>query len=120
MTRIGSALIENALRHTSPGTTIEVTVARAGQWAELRVADDGPGVPEDDLPRLFERFYRGGSPAAFGSGLGLAIARGLAERMGGELEVESRPRHTVFTLRLPVAGAAVFSREKARDLQPQT
>ena len=118
--RIGSALIENALRHTLPGTTVDVTVARSGGWAELRVADNGPGVSEDDLPRLFERFYRGGSPAAFGSGLGLAIARELAERMDGTLEAGSRPGHTVFTLRLPAAGAATFSREKTRDLQPQT
>lgn len=115
--RIGSALVENVFRHTPPGTTAEVTVGRSGPWAELRVTDDGPGIAEEDLPRLFERFYRGGSPAAFGSGLGLAIARELAERMDGALEVHSRPGRTVFTLRLP---AAVFSREKPRDLQPQT
>src|SRR2546423_1589290 len=108
--RIGRALVENALRHTPPGTQV---VVRAGGGARpaLEVADDGPRIPESELGQVFDRFYRGNGSLASGSGLGLAIARELAERMDGRLEAESRPGRTVFRLVLPPAEA--FSRENA-------
>ncbi len=74
--------------------------------AELRVEDGGQGVPADQQERVFVRFSRLEGARASGTGLGLAIARELAERMGGAVELDSRPGHTVFTLRL-----AAFSRE---------
>ena len=108
--RIGRALVENALRHTPPGTRVVVR-AGGGDRPALEVADDGPGIPPDELGRVFERFYRGDGSLASGSGLGLAIARELAERMGGTLEAESEEGRTVFRLALPPA--PTFSRENA-------
>jgi signal transduction histidine kinase len=112
--RIGRSLVENALRHTPVGTSIEV---RAGIWvdrAELSVHDDGPGVPDEEQERVFDRFYRGEHSSPEGSGIGLAIARELAQRMGGAIELRSEPGSTTFTLVLKRAPAtATFSRENA-------
>jgi two-component system OmpR family sensor kinase len=98
-------LLDNALTHTGEGTAITITAGRrhraGGEFALLRVLDDGPGIDPDALPFVFERFHSGNT--AQGSGLGLAIARELAERMLGNLEVTSRPGNTVFTLSLPLA-----------------
>jgi two-component system, OmpR family, sensor kinase len=113
--RIGRALVENALRHTPPGTRVVVRARGAGQSA-LEVVDNGPGIPADELGRVFDRFYRGDGSLASGSGLGLAIARELAERMDGTLEVESQAGRTVFRLVLPSVGA--FSRENVEARTP--
>jgi signal transduction histidine kinase len=104
--RIGRVLVENALRHTSPGTPIEISVTSRGETAELAVLDRGPGVATDHAEHVFERFYRAEGGVAAGSGLGLAIARELAELMDGAVELDSRPGRTVFTLRLAAATAA--------------
>jgi signal transduction histidine kinase len=99
--QIGRALIENALRHTPPGTTVRIEVGRENGRAVFAVVDDGPGISPEHAPHVFERFYRADGALASGSGLGLAIARELAEVMGGEIELDSRPGRTVFTLLLP-------------------
>ena len=99
--QIGRALIENALRHTPPGTTVRIEVGRENGRAVLAVVDDGPGISPEHAPHVFDRFYRADGALASGSGLGLAIARELAEVMGGEIELDSRPGQTVFTLLLP-------------------
>jgi signal transduction histidine kinase len=99
--QIGRALVENALRHTPPGTTVRIRTARENGQATLAVEDDGPGIPADHAQHVFERFYRADGALASGSGLGLAIARELAEVMEGELQLESRPGHTVFRMTLP-------------------
>jgi signal transduction histidine kinase len=99
-------LLDNALAHTPPGTPVEVAVRRADGRAEISVADDGPGIKDEDRSELFERFYRGESTKASGSGLGLAIARELAELMGGRIELESKPGRTVFSLVLPAGELA--------------
>lgn len=99
--QIGRALVANALTHTPTGTHVRVFAREAGRDAELHVVDDGPGVPPEQVERIFDRFYRVEGVRASGSGLGLAIARELAARMGGSLTVESRPGHTAFIVRLP-------------------
>jgi signal transduction histidine kinase len=105
--QIGRILLENALLHTPPGTSVRVHALMAGERAALDVEDAGPGIPGDQIEQLFERFYRLDGTRASGSGLGLAIARELAELMGGTIEIESRPGRTRFRLWLPGFGARV-------------
>jgi signal transduction histidine kinase len=102
--QIGRALVENAIRHTPPGTVVLVGTERVDGRAVLVVEDDGPGIAPEHVGQVFERFYRVEGAKASGSGLGLAIARQLAAAMGGTVEVESRPGRTVFRLALPAAG----------------
>jgi two-component system, OmpR family, sensor kinase len=101
--QIVRALVENAIRHTPASTTVTVRVLKRGHGAVLEVRDDGPGIPADDQKHLFQRFYRAAGGKASGSGLGLAIASELATRLGGSIELSSRPGTTVFTLNLPLA-----------------
>jgi signal transduction histidine kinase len=103
--QIGRILVENAVRHTAPGTAVTVSVGRWEARAILRVRDSGAGIPAADQDHLFERFYRVGGDKASGSGLGLAIARELAGKMGGTLKVASQPGNTAFTLSLPLTGS---------------
>ncbi|MEU1343159.1 ATP-binding protein [Streptomyces sp. NPDC005827] len=98
-------LLANARTHTPPGTRITVTVRTDAGQAVVRVADDGPGIPPDLLPRVFERFARGDasrSRATGSSGLGLAIVTAVSTAHGGRAEVTSEPGRTVFTVRLPL------------------
>jgi two-component system, OmpR family, sensor kinase len=92
-------LIDNALTHTPPGTRIVVTALRENGSVRLAVRDDGGGIDDRSVRRIFEPFYT--ADDAQGSGLGLAIASELAERMAGRLTVRSAPGDTVFTLELP-------------------
>ncbi len=101
--QIGRVLVENAIRHTPPGTLVKVVAERRDGRAVLEVRDDGPGIPAEDQKHLFQRFYRAAGGKASGSGLGLAIAFELAARMDGTIEVASRPGETVFTLSLPLS-----------------
>ncbi len=101
-------LLANVRAHTPSGTPARVSVQRNGTWAEVTVADDGPGIPGDVQPRIFERFWRGdparGRTAAGGAGLGLSIVDALVRAHGGTIAVESEPsRGTAFTMRLPLA-----------------
>jgi signal transduction histidine kinase len=99
--QIGRALVENALRHTPPGSRVRIETARNDGQAALVVEDDGPGIPAEHAAHVFERFYRSDGTLASGSGLGLAIARELAEVMEGKIDLESRPGRTVFRVWLP-------------------
>jgi two-component system, OmpR family, sensor kinase len=92
-------LIDNALTHTPKGTDMVVVAGRRNGRVRLAVGDFGPGIHQTMLPRIFEPFIT--SDDAQGSGLGLAIAHELAERMRGDLSVETSPGHTLFTLELP-------------------
>jgi signal transduction histidine kinase len=110
--QIGRILVENAIRHTPPGTLVRVrTLVRDGD-AVLEVEDAGDGIPLERQEQLFDRFFRLDGTRASGSGLGLAIARQLAELMDGSVTVESAPGRTVFSLRLPLA------RQAQRKAQP--
>jgi two-component system OmpR family sensor kinase len=96
--QIGRILLENALLHTPPGTTVRVSTAVDGGRATLTVADDGPGIPRAAQQQVFERFYRLAGTKASGSGLGLPIARDLADLMGGRIELDSQNGWTLFAL----------------------
>jgi signal transduction histidine kinase len=116
--QLGRILVENALRHTPPGTPVELRALRTDAAAVLEVEDEGPGIPPEQREPLFERFYRLDGTRASGSGLGLAIAKELAELMDGAIEVESQPGRTVFSLVLPPSAATAepISREMSRSV----
>ncbi|MET7497936.1 HAMP domain-containing sensor histidine kinase [Streptomyces sp900116325] len=105
-------LLANARTHTPPGTTVTARV-RAGAahpWVTLEVQDDGPGIPAQLLPHVFERFARGDasrSRSAGSTGLGLAIVQAVVTAHGGRVEVRSVPGCTVFAVHLPAALPAV-------------
>lgn len=98
-------LVGNALKFTPRGGVVDVELTDAPTEAVIEVRDSGPGIPEAELPRIFERFYRGtnvGEARASGSGLGLAIARSIVEMHGGSIEVVSAVgRGTSFRAHLP-------------------
>jgi two-component system, OmpR family, sensor kinase len=100
-------LMENALRHTPPGTSVHAGVRRDGDQVVIEVADTGPGIPPELAPRVFERFVRNGRDGGKGSGLGLAIVRSVAQSHGGTVELEPPPDRigTRFVIRLPALGS---------------
>ncbi len=102
-------LLENALRYTDRGR-IQISARRYGDRVVLAVADTGPGIPPEHLPRLFERFYvvdRSRSRRLGGTGLGLAIVKHIVEGMGGTVRVESAlGAGTIFTVSLPCSPPA--------------
>lgn len=104
-------LVENAIAYTPVGGTVAISTGQANDQAVITVADTGVGIPEADLPRIFERFYRvddARNRDTGGTGLGLAIVRHVAELHGGSVEVESDlGQRSVFRIRLPLdrAGA---------------
>jgi len=97
-------LLDNACQYTESGGRVELCVGSDARWTWVRVTDTGIGIPERDLGRIFERFYRvdkARSRAAGGTGLGLSIVKHLVQRMGGEISVESTlGQGSTFTLRL--------------------
>jgi signal transduction histidine kinase len=98
-------LLSNALHVTEPGGRVTVSVSAGAEEVVFAVADTGPGIPADDLPRVFDRWYRGRGSHYPGSGLGLSIARAIVEAHGGRIAVESRPGEgSVFSFALPLAG----------------
>ena len=101
-----SNLVTNAVKHTDETGELVLASARENGHALLRVSDNGRGIAPSELPRVFERFYRGADERADmpeGSGLGLAIVRALVEAMDGVIDVDSNPGiGTTFTLRLPI------------------
>jgi two-component system, OmpR family, sensor kinase len=99
--RMALNLMENAVRHTPPGTHVGATVAERDGAVVLTVADDGPGVPAELRERVFERFVRGGGDRSTSSGLGLSIVRAVAESHGGSVELQDAHPGTRFVVRLP-------------------
>ncbi len=99
-------LVENALQYSSEGSEVILTTVFENHSIAIVVSDSGPGIAEDTLPQVFDRFYRGDSSRSRkygGTGLGLAIARNLAEAHGGSLTADNSPDGgAMFTLRLPV------------------
>ena len=104
--QVAANLLENALKYANG--RIEVRTEADGTWSRLTVTDDGPGIPPEDLPHVFERLYVAQLHPArseAGSGLGLAIVRELVHAHGGEVTAEAAPgRGTRMVVRLPAAG----------------
>ena len=100
-------LLDNALKFTPKGGQICLGCRQEGGTALLWVEDTGIGVPEADLPHLFDRFYRGGNTAAYpGSGLGLAMVKTIVDRHGGQVRAESSEQGTRFTILMPTCPEA--------------
>ena len=102
-------LLQNAFKYTGPDKRIDVGARQVGSDVEIRVTDNGPGIPGADQPRIFEKFYRGKDPLdrpIEGSGLGLAMVKHIVEGHGGTVSVESElGKGATFTVRLPAVEA---------------
>ncbi len=90
-------LVENAIRYTPPSGHVDVTLVRVGNTVRLRVADSGPGIPEEEREKVFTRFYRSseheGENVENGTGLGLAIVERVCELQQGRIELGESSRH---------------------------
>ncbi|EST34516.1 sensor histidine kinase [Streptomyces roseochromogenus] len=108
--QVVSALLANARVHTPPGTTVSVAVETTAGHHTLRVRDDGPGIPRDLLPAVFDPFTRADASRARtglsegGSGLGLAVAAAITRAHGGTVRADSAPGRTEFTAEFPATG----------------
>jgi signal transduction histidine kinase len=100
-------ILKNAVAHTREGGTIEIAARQKGKWVEVSVSDTGEGIPAEDLPHIFERFYRvdkSRARATGGTGLGLTIAKRLVEAHGGTIVVQSElGEGSRFSFTLPIA-----------------
>jgi len=101
--RVVTALVDNAVKYTAPGTAVTVAIERGTEGAEIRVADACGGLLDSDLRRLFQRSFRGdhASDERSGLGLGLYVAQRLSEHVGGRLDARNTDGGCVFTLQLP-------------------
>jgi signal transduction histidine kinase len=103
-----SIIVDNAVKYTDPGGLINISLAKKSKQAQISIADNGQGIAVEDLPFIFERFYRTDRARtkndARGYGLGLAIAKKIADMHGGYIEVKSAPaKGSTFTIYLPIA-----------------
>jgi two-component system, OmpR family, sensor kinase len=105
--QVATILLDNAVRYTPESSHVTVSVREDGDWVALEVSDTGVGIPEDQLPLIFERFHRADpSRSKGGAGLGLSIARQIAESHGGQIRAKSTPgTGSTFTLLLPRNGS---------------
>jgi signal transduction histidine kinase len=110
-------LLDNAVRHSPRGGTVTVRVRLEGPLAVVEVADQGPGLRPQDMPHVFDRFYRAPGAPSGGTGLGLAIARWIVERHGGRIGVRNADTGgAVFRVELPAQGwGAAFPADPEPD-----
>ncbi|MGF9798569.1 ATP-binding protein [Brevibacillus agri] len=105
LAQVFSNLLTNSLKHTSPGGEVTVSVINKGEFIEVIVRDNGSGIPPNDLPFVFERFYRGDrsrNRESGGTGLGLTIVKGIVEAHQGEVQISSKAgAGTTVTVKLP-------------------
>ena len=111
-------LVENAVKYSNPGGSVQIRVRLEGDYAEMMVADHGIGIPSGEHHRIFERFYRvdrARSRDTGGTGLGLSIVRHVATNHGGAVLVSSQEGEgSTFVLRLPLAASAVDTARQHR------
>jgi two-component system sensor histidine kinase KdpD len=108
MMRVFVNLIDNAAKYSEPHTPIEITARRVEDTVRIEVSDNGFGVPEEDLKKIFNKFYRAENPGRVtGTGLGLSICKGIVESHGGEIRAQKNRRGggTVFVVVLPLGSA---------------
>jgi two-component system sensor histidine kinase KdpD len=115
-------LLENAARYTPPGTPIEILARREDNAIAVEIADRGPGLPPDELNRIFEKFYRAdSSKSRSGSGLGLAICRGIVQLHGGKIQAENRPGGgALFRFTIPLEGTPPAAPPQEPNASPDT
>jgi two-component system phosphate regulon sensor histidine kinase PhoR len=115
--RVLQNLLGNALKYSAPGTDVEVRAHRADGEIVLAISDRGGGISHEDLPRIFERFYRGSQrTGADGLGLGLYISRLIVQAHGGRIWCESAVgQGSTFSFTLPLAGAAQSAGARAKQ-----
>ena len=98
-------IVDNAVKYTPKGSTITITTRKEGKWAAVEIADDGPGIPDDAKPRIFDMFYTAGAHSADSRrslGLGLALCKSIINAHGGEIAVAyKRPSGTILSFTLP-------------------
>jgi two-component system phosphate regulon sensor histidine kinase PhoR len=115
-----SNLVDNAVKYCPRGTRVMVSASAQGDRVDLVVTDDGPGIPAEHLPRVFERFYRvdaGRSRELGGTGLGLSIVKHMVEAMRGRVGVESEVgRGSTFTVALRRIGTETGAEQKVPTL----
>ena len=113
-------LVENAVKYSGVGTSVQVRVHVEGEWVELMVADHGIGIPASDHDRIFERFYRvdkGRGRETGGTGLGLAIVRHVATNHHGDVQVSSQEGEgSTFVLRIPLATSITDANQETVNL----
>ena len=115
--QILAALVDNAIRFSPNGGTITVRARRLGEGVEVSVGDEGVGIPQAELERIFRKFY--GPGASSSTGLGLFIAQGLVSAMGGRISVDSQEgKGSRFTFELPVAAGSITVEEEQPQVWP--
>jgi two-component system sensor histidine kinase KdpD len=113
-------LLENAAKFSPPGSTVAIAAARVGATLEIRVSDEGCGLPPGDTDAVFRKFQRGNQRSAVpGIGLGLAICRAIVELHGGHITARRRPQAgTEFLIRLPITAGGPETAEPASAAEP--
>jgi len=113
--RMLAILVDNALKYSDGDSPVDVRLSREDGHAVISVSDEGCGIPEAEIPHIFDRFYRAqGSSRADGTGLGLALAREITDHLGGEIQVQSKPgAGSVFSVTLPVTSDSSNGRQRS-------
>lgn len=120
--RVGQVLanlLSNALKFSPAGGMVRVELRSDDAWAVIRVSDSGPGIPADELPHVFDRFFRGRTARPSGSGIGLTVVAELVQAQGGTVEVASAVgQGASFTVRLPLRDTSSENRFHTDPSQP--
>lgn len=119
LAQVVTNLLTNAVKFVPPGGRVTVHTERRGEVVVMTVRDDGPGIPEAELPHVFDRYFRGSRARASGSGIGLAVVAALVQAHGGTVEAGNAAEGgAIFTVRLPAAGTESLRPRRADAANP--